>query len=245
MTYNVHSCIGLDGKLSPARIARVIAYTRPDIVALQELDVRRARSGRIDQAHDIARALEMEFHFHPALEVEEEQYGNAVLSRFPLRLLHAGPLPSLPLPGLEPRGALFTAIDVDGHEIHLLNTHLGLTSRERLRQVEALLGPEWLDHPRRGDSVIVCGDFNARPSSKEYHRLVERLRDAQVDCNGHRPVQTWFSRFPLARIDHVFVGKGFSVKRVHVQRNSLTSVASDHLPLVVDLTLEPAAAPVG
>ncbi len=65
MTYNVHSCVGMDGRLSTSRIARIIAQCRPDIVALQELDVGRGRTGGIDQAHAIAQELEMEFHFHP------------------------------------------------------------------------------------------------------------------------------------------------------------------------------------
>src|SRR5690606_38620944 len=39
VTYNVHSCVGLDGRLSPARIARVLARCDADVIAIQELDV--------------------------------------------------------------------------------------------------------------------------------------------------------------------------------------------------------------
>ena len=93
MTYNVHACVGMDGKLSPRRIARVIAQSGADIVALQELDVGRSRTNHDDQAHEIARYLEMEFEFHPAWQLEEEKYGDAILSRFPLQLVKAGELP--------------------------------------------------------------------------------------------------------------------------------------------------------
>src|SRR6185369_10366729 len=89
MTYNVHSCLGMDGRVSPARIGRVIARHQPDIVALQELDVRRRRTGGIDQAEAIARELEMKFQFHAAVEVGEERFGNAVFSRLPMRLVRA------------------------------------------------------------------------------------------------------------------------------------------------------------
>src|SRR5690606_35863270 len=107
LTYNVHSCIGLDGKLSPKRIARVIARCGADVVALQEVDVGRKASGNLDQAHLIAHELEMEHHFHAAWEVEEERYGNAVLSRFPLEMIHAGILPTQPKRKfVEPRGAI-------------------------------------------------------------------------------------------------------------------------------------------
>ena len=92
MTYNVHSCIGMDGKLDAERIARVIARARPDVVALQELDVGRSRTAGMDQAQLIARYLEMAFHFHPALHLEEERYGDAILTHLPHRLVKAGPL---------------------------------------------------------------------------------------------------------------------------------------------------------
>jgi hypothetical protein len=149
MTYNVHSCVGMDGKLDAERIARVIARARPDVVALQELDVGRVRTGSMDQAHRIAHHLAMEFHFHPALHLEEERYGDAILTHLPMRLVKAGALPGLPgKPQLEPRGALWVAVEHDGREIQVLNTHLGLLRRERIAQVEALLGPEWLGHPQ-------------------------------------------------------------------------------------------------
>src|SRR5262249_42075187 len=65
MSYNVHGCIGMDGRVSMERIAQVIARFDPDIIALQELDVGRPRSGKVNQAQVIARKLEMKFHFHP------------------------------------------------------------------------------------------------------------------------------------------------------------------------------------
>ena len=108
VSYNVHRCLGVDGKLSPKRIADVIAACEPDIVALQELDVGRARTGAIDQAHSIAEALGMQMHFHPALRVMEEQYGDAILTARPSRIIKAGPLPGLAgWLHMEPRGALW------------------------------------------------------------------------------------------------------------------------------------------
>jgi endonuclease/exonuclease/phosphatase family metal-dependent hydrolase len=59
LSYNAHSCLGMDGSLSPQRIARVIAPCQPDIVCLEELDVGRVRTQGVDQAHAIARELGM------------------------------------------------------------------------------------------------------------------------------------------------------------------------------------------
>jgi endonuclease/exonuclease/phosphatase family metal-dependent hydrolase len=165
-------------------------------------------------------------------------YGDAVLSRWPMRLVRAAALPTAAgRTDLEPRGALWVAVDIDGREIQFLNTHLGLVSQERLAQAEALLGPEWLAHQDCREPVILCGDFNAIPASRAYRRLRGRLRDAQLSLNGHRPQRTFFSRYPVNRIDHVFVGGGIEVADVEVPRTELIRKASDHLPLVVDIHL--------
>ena len=233
LTYNVHSCIGMDGRLSPERIARLIARLAPDVVALQEVDVGRPRTGAVDQAHRIAELLAMDVHFHASLQVAEERYGNAVLSRLPMRRVRAGALPGLP--GLEPRGVLWVAIQWGDGELHVFNTHLGLRARERRAQVEALLGPDWLGHPDCRGPVVLCGDFNTLPGAREYRRLRQRLRDAQRELAGHRPRGTFFGRWPALRLDHVFIGGGLRVVDVEVPGSELARVASDHLPLLVEL----------
>ena len=240
MTYNVHSCIGMDGRSSPERIARVIARYEPDIVALQELDVGRPRTGGVDQAHLIARHLEMAYHFHPTIHLEEERYGNAILSRLPMRLVRAGALPGRGhWPRREPRGAIWVGIDLGDRELQVINTHLGLRRRERLAQAEALLGADWLGHPDCRDPAVLLGDLNAGPHSPVLRRLTANLRDAQRSVPGQRPAKTWFGPYPTARIDHVLTGPGITVRDVQVPKTGLARRASDHLPLIVDLDLNP------
>ncbi|MFT4582547.1 MAG: endonuclease/exonuclease/phosphatase family metal-dependent hydrolase [Gammaproteobacteria bacterium] len=240
MTYNVHSCIGMDGKLSPERIARIITRYDVDVVCLQELDVGRTRTNGVDQAHTIARSLEMDFHFYPSVHLEEEQYGDAILTSLPMRLNKAQQLPSAASRfQLEPRGALWVTIDFNGRDIQLLNTHLGLLPSERAQQMDALVGEAWLNHPDCTGARILCGDFNATPSSPVCRKLDRHLSDAQVELENHRPRKTFFGRYPTARIDHVYISKEFQVRDTMVPRGNLVQVASDHLPLVVELTLAP------
>jgi endonuclease/exonuclease/phosphatase family metal-dependent hydrolase len=239
LTYNVHSCVGLDGKLSPRRIARVIARHDPDVVALQEVDVGRWRTGNDDQAKRIAEYLNMEYHFHPAMRLEEELYGDCVLSRFPMRVIKAGGLPTVPQRGsLEPRGALWVAVDLGGVSIQLLNTHLGLYTDERLVQTRALFGKEWLAADDYAEPFILCGDFNAGPPSRAWKLCAERLRDIQIEAAAHTPLGTWFGHYPLVRIDHIFVSDNLDVVRVEVGNDHLSRVASDHRPLLVELRLK-------
>jgi endonuclease/exonuclease/phosphatase family metal-dependent hydrolase len=234
VTYNVHSCIGLDGKLSPQRIARVIAQCDPDVVALQELDVGRRRTQGRDQAEEIARELNMTSQFFPTIKLAEEQYGDAILSRFPMRLVRSDLLPGAASPLVEPRGALWVAVTVGESEVQVLNTHLGLSARERLEQVTALLGSDWLGHPDCREPLIFCGDMNFGPRSKPYRMLAQRLRDVQLEQTG-RPSGTFPSRRPLVRIDHIFVQGPFRVLAAGSVHTRLAVRSSDHLPLMAEL----------
>jgi endonuclease/exonuclease/phosphatase family metal-dependent hydrolase len=244
LTYNVHRCVGTDRRLDVGRVADVIASLEPDIVALQELDVGRARTGGADQAHEIAERLGMSFHFHAALKVEEELYGDAILTCLPERLVQVGPLPGYPrVPGLEPRGALWIAVELDGHEVNIINTHLGLVPREQQIQAAFLAGPAWLKHPNCTGPTILLGDFNATATSVVYRTLSSRLAAARRLSPHRRPTSTFPSPLPVLRIDHLFVSPQVQVTDVSVPYNPLVRVASDHLPLVMDFRLpEPGAA---
>lgn len=242
VTYNVHRCLGVDGRLSPERIAEVIAETRADIVALQELDVRRARSGGIDQAEAIARALGMgSVHFHPALKVMEEEYGDAIITALPSRVIKAGPLPGVERkPRIEPRGAIWARIEVGGGPVDVINTHFGLRRWERRAQARCLLGPEWLGCADPAVPMVLAGDFNSFPRGSVCGMMREQLRDAHQlgSPKRRRPRRTYPSGFPVFRIDHIFVSSHFSVHSADTHRSVLSRAASDHLPLVAELVVD-------
>src|SRR6188768_47680 len=93
MTYNVHGCIGTDRRLDAGRVAQVIASCDPDVVALQELDVGRTRSGAMDQPRAIADRLGLHMDFLSARDCDGGRYGNAVLSRHDVVLVRGACLP--------------------------------------------------------------------------------------------------------------------------------------------------------
>jgi endonuclease/exonuclease/phosphatase family metal-dependent hydrolase len=238
VTYNVHRCVGNDRRLNVARIADVLAKLRPDIVALQELDVGRARTGHVDQAHEIAKRLDMACHFHAALTVEEERYGDAILTCFPERLVQVGPLPGYDrMRALEPRGALWVEVEIEGKPVQVINTHLGLVPREQQIQAAWLAGPAWLEHPHCTGPRILLGDFNATGASVVYRTLSGKLAAARNLAKKKTPTSTFPSPLPVLRIDHLFVSPEVQVDAVFAPFDPLTRVASDHLPLAMDFTL--------
>lgn len=239
LSYNVHGCVGGDRRLDLARIVEVIAEAQPDVVALQELDVGRSRSGGVDQAEEIAAALEMTSVFHPAMHMAEEKYGDAILTSLPMRVVKTGPIPSRG----EPRGAIWCEIEHEGRPLHVFNTHLGLWRGERLAQVRTLLGPAWLGHPEcRGQDAVLMGDFNSVPSSPSFAQVASVLELARPSARpsartrtGRLAGPTFPARFPLLRLDHIFLSEGLRCLDCTALRTPLARLASDHLPLLAVL----------
>ncbi len=236
MTYNVHGCDGMDGRVSPRRIARVIELYSPDVIALQELDLGRRRSRVEDQAALIARQLDLQYVFCPTVTQGGEHYGHALLSNRPVEIVKRARLPGGPRRlEPEPRVALWTRLTLAGRPVNLVTTHLGLGWQERVAQVAALLGPDWLGGLPPDEAAVLCGDLNLPPGSPPYRLLARRLRDVQRATPGDRQLPTFSSTRPFVRIDHIFITPQFKVHGVQVPRNDLTRVCSDHFPLIADL----------
>lgn len=249
MTYNVHGCVGSDGRCRPDRIAEVIRRFDPDLVALQEVDVGQRRSGGLDQPRRIAELTDLSAHFTSAREAGGGRYGNAILTHHPFELRAEGILPVL---RGEVRAAQWLRLSLDHGHLDVVNTHLSLHFRERWMQIRSLFADDpslhAAQHPTafpalRGSlhRLVLCGDFNAGGLSPLYFLLRRRLSDAQR-ADGRKARATWPARLPLLRLDHVWTGRDVGVENVAVPRDQLTRRASDHLPIVVDLVIAESAA---
>src|SRR6185369_6691441 len=134
-----------------------IAAHDPDIVALQELDLGRRRSRAEDQAAIIAQLTGLQVVFCPTVTRDEEHYGHALLSRWPIEVVKRAFLPGAPggwWP--EPRAALWARIAIGARHVNVITTHLGLGLEERRRQMAALVGPEWIGGIPDDEDVILC-----------------------------------------------------------------------------------------
>ncbi len=232
-TYNVHGCVGIDRQRSEKRIAEVIASMQVDLVGLQELDLGRARSAGVDQAQAIAAELGWQFLFEPAMRRAEEQYGNAVISRFPLT--HAR---SIELPGCgtwycrEQRVALWAEVETEIGRVQTINTHFGLGLSERLLQAQALVKTEHLGAAPTDEPLLLMGDFNSRPGSRIHQIFASTLREARALLPSPHPRRTYPTRWPTLAVDHIFTNAALHPVSLEVHRTALACVASDHFPLV-------------
>jgi len=225
MTYNIHRGRGVDWKVDLGRIAAVIASYDPDVVALQEVDIGRKRSGHIDQASDLAARLGMDMLFAPNVEWDNgERYGIATLTKLPIRESRHLKLPLQYRS--EPRSSLIAILGWgEGHVVEVINTHLSILFKERPGQVAAIAAA------MANEALIVAGDFNMTPWSPAYRAL---RRDSFLH-SATRFARTWPAPAPFMPLDHILYRGQVDVVAAEAWAGGPARTASDHLPVVVEL----------
>ena len=218
LTYNIHHGEGVDGVFDYERLARVIMDTEPDVVALQEVDRKTRRADGVDQTELLERLTGMKGVFGRAMYYSGGEYGEAILSRFPMEGAKAHPLPYLP--GQEPRAALAVSIKPDNGlpQFVFVGTHLCHQS-EQTRTYQTTRINE-LFRAEAGPPVVLAGDLNARTGSAPMNVL---LAERWVDATE-----------PQSRIDYVLIRKSDPWRVVEVVTID-ERVASDHRPVLAVL----------
>jgi endonuclease/exonuclease/phosphatase family metal-dependent hydrolase len=229
-TYNVHRCRGLDGRTSPERIAAVIRSIEPDVIALQE--VVGAGPHSPGHAEELGALLGMGWVMAPVRQLRGAQFGNVVLSRFPI---HEHAQYDLSWKTCEPRGCQRVDIRVGADTLHLYNVHLGTAFLERRHQAGRLSA---IVHDRRvGNPKVVLGDFNEWMRGLATQMLSARLQS--IDLRAHlRRRRTYPGVFPVLHLDHIYYEGQVEVTKVELPRTRLSVLASDHLPLVAELRVK-------
>lgn len=225
VTYNIHHGLGTDQQLNLDRIVDVLREAQPDLVALQEVDVRTRRSLREDQAVSLGQKLGMNVGFGKAINHDDGEYGNCILSKSPIDEFQTYPLSTIE--GHEARSVSVARIRLNGAgpQIQLLSTHLDHAS-EGVRMGQAhSLGK--VAAKLRRQPTILAGDMNAEPDSKTLRRLLGSWTDSGPEKGGF----TYPSRQPSSRIDYILYrdAPGWKVREQQVLEQSL---ASDHRPVL-------------
>ncbi|HYC01699.1 MAG TPA: endonuclease/exonuclease/phosphatase family protein [Azospirillaceae bacterium] len=226
-TWNIHSCVGIDARFAPERIASVIRALDVDAIGLQEVGWHHRGEIGIDQFAFLAEATGLTVLPSPTKHTRAAHYGNCILTRLPV--LERTPI-DLSLPRREPRGALSVLLEVGGTPVRLVAAHFGLDPWERNAQVTRIL-----EHlAQRPGPALFMGDLNEwRPNSARLKRLWQRF----PDCASPR---SFHARLPTLRLDRIFVSEGLELAGFEVVRNAVTRRASDHLPVKALVGVPPA-----
>lgn len=225
-SYNIHRCVGLDGRNDPERIARVIEELNPDVIGLQEVESRFGGSLDIHQLNYLAGETGMHAVAGTTVLRRDSHYGNALLTRHRICEVRTC---DVSVGRREPRGILDVDLDVHGERLRVLVTHLGLGSRERRRQTRMLLETV---AAHRDEPVVVMSDFNEWfPWRKPLRWMHARL--------GRQPAPNTFpSVWPVMALDRIWIAPARNLVHIGVHRSKLACVASDHLPLRATITLK-------
>jgi endonuclease/exonuclease/phosphatase family metal-dependent hydrolase len=223
LTFNIHSARAGDGSVHLSTIADELRRWRADVVLLQEVDRGRAWTGRVDMPSVLAKALGASWTFGANVRRSAtNEYGTAILSRFPIVASRNVSLPAPP--GTQQRGLLAATIDVDGTRVSVYDTHLENTSsRARLLQMRAIT--RVLAADRR--PMVLGGDLNSRPGSPVLHLATQQLRDTWRAV-GVGPGYTHSRLSPRTRIDYLLHSDGRDADLEPVAASVLRSGVSDH-----------------
>ena len=235
LCYNIHYGQGTDGRYDLERLARVIDETKPDLVALQEVDVGVKRSGRVHEAQRLGELTKMSVRFGPTQHYEGGLYGNAVLTCLPITDVVIHPLPyteSTPEQVTYPRGAIAVTVRTDeGTSLRFISTHFQHNVPEdRLAEAKAINALFAED-----DKIptILAGDMNAVPGSAPIDELLKQwTHAADKELSPSAP-----SGKPTSRIDYIFYRPAAAFRLVHAEVIG-EAIASDHRPVLAVIQLQ-------
>lgn len=214
-------------------VAEVIRANGLEICALNEVRNQEGVTGLCNQARVIGEALGYDWVFAPAIDHRGGTYGNALVSRYPIRSARWIPIPCPDVEArmgrrhYEDRVLLVADLAVGGKILTVLVCHFGLNPDEKQRAVDTI---RTVLSERRED-VILMGDFNLTPDSEEYQQLVALLRDT---AEPKETPLTFPSEAPRCKIDYVFVSESISTGDAYAPDTQ----QSDHKPYCVSATFE-------
>jgi len=221
-TYNVHGCVGRDGREDRGRIAAVLRELDADAIALQEL--RWQPTQALHVLADLAAQLGYTPLAGPTLLRPDGHYGNALLTRLPVEDQR---LEDLSVPGREPRGAIAAVLRTPRGPVTVIATHLGLAYGERRRQMQRLLALV----RKSAKPVVLLGDLN------EWLLWGRPLRWLRAHFGRTPAPATFPARWPVFALDRIWVEPASTLERIEVHASHPAREASDHLPLRATLRL--------
>ena len=233
-TYNIHKCRGMDRRVRPDRIVKVLREVQADIIALQEVVSLEGGAPEEDQARYVADALGFHFAFGQNRFHRGGRYGNVVLARFPIHSHINYDISATG--GRESRGCLRTDVTLNGVILHVFNVHFGTRVFEQRSQARQLFDQNIVTHRELSGHRIVLGDFNEWLRGSVISTLGTHFDRPSVHSQLRRS-RTFPGTLPIFRLDQIYYDRPLRLQRVHRHRTRTAIIASDHLPLVAELAV--------
>ena len=226
-SYNIRKALGTDRRRDPDRIMAVLREIDADVIALQEAD---RRFGRRESVLPRRILDESPWRAVP-LAIRPDSlgwHGNALLVRRGIELAESA---IVPLPVLEPRGAVRADLLVEGRRLRVIGMHLDLSGLRRRHQIRSVLAHS--DGCTHACPTVMMGDFN------EWALHGGCFREFGADrWTVLAPGRSFPSRRPVAQLDRFVTSDHWTVAEAAVHHSALAAQGSDHLPIYARLSLE-------
>ena len=239
LTYNIHRAIGVDRRFRPERIVNILRHHDADIVLLQEVDEGAPRSRELDLARELAEASGYPFlAVGHNVSLKKGRYGNATLSRFPI--LRERNIDLSVAESWIRRGCQHTSIQIaEERTLETFNLHLGLSARERLKQIDLLARCHEFGGVATTIPMLVGGDFN------DWRSLLWPIFTSSLGFNcavegrngGRQFLATYPSFSPQGALDRLYYRGPLHLQSIRRCRLQVSRVASDHLPVIAEFAI--------
>ncbi len=225
MSYNLHNAANTDGRLDIEAIAQVIEASGADVVALQEVSRGWIIWSNLDMLEWLSQRLDMPYVYGPTADA---QWGNALLSRYPILSAETFPLSPEVLPR---RGFIRAEIDIGGGTLTVIATHF--THRGDHDTEREIMASEILDAWGGADYTLILGDLNATPDKLAMEIFANAGYVDLIVGLGLPNSLTFPSTEPNRQIDYIWITSELAASGIEV----IQTRASDHLPIVATITL--------
>ena len=230
-SYNIHKAVGLDRRRDPDRILAILREIDADVVALQEADMRFGARASVIPARSIEEHSQYRAVTLPGNKDSIGWHGNALLVRRGIEIAGAS---IVPLPTLEPRGAICADIVVTDNSganrrVRVVGMHLDLSGLRRRQQVRAILSH--VGDCGEACPAVLMGDFN------EWAIRGGSLREFHADWRVLGPGRSFPTRQPVAQLDRIVISRDWQCHHAAVHHSPLSARGSDHLPVYARLEL--------
>jgi endonuclease/exonuclease/phosphatase family metal-dependent hydrolase len=228
-TYNTHKSRGMDGRIQPQRIAKVLMELDADVIALQEVVSLTGGRKEQNQAQYLADAVGFEYRIGETRKLRGASYGNVVLSRFPIKEVEVHDLTASQR---EARGCIRCDIEVaPGKVVHFFNIHLGTGYLERRKQANLLMSRKVLLAPQLKRPRLLVGDFNEWTRGRVSKMLQHSFESVDIQLHLNRK-RTYPGVLPIMHLDHMYFDRSLVLEEFVLHRSPMALMASDHLPLI-------------
>jgi endonuclease/exonuclease/phosphatase family metal-dependent hydrolase len=176
LTYNIYHGESTNGDIDMDLFGKIIKELNPDLVALQEVDKETSRVNGLDLTAELSKRTGLNGYFCKHRDFQGGEYGNAILSRFPIDTIYmqTGYRTSnigvtIPYAKVE--------IDRDTY-IYFNSSHLSTDPEIRKMHTKQLV--DYYTNSLARAPLLICGDLNAEPDSEEMEVILKEFSMADT-----------------------------------------------------------------